>query len=148
MRDYFRLCWAAIRHSLTLSGSASRAELIAFVVISQLGMALIRGVTDFVLEGAARTWTDFSLMLVVLVPLPALVVRRLHDIGLRGTWGLIGLAVVAPALLLDLTSHLGADQTRQAMETATSYVSWLLYLPAFALAVILAAAPGRRVKSP
>lgn len=128
-----------IAQTLAFSGRSGRAEFLTFVVLSQVPVAASR----WLAPAAMLPWLLFAAHLLTLVPAPALVGRRLHDIGLSARWGLILLAVVGLSLGLDLLELIAGWDIRRPVESALSYVDWLLFLPATVLYLALFAVPGR-----
>ncbi|EIZ80252.1 hypothetical protein WSK_1286 [Novosphingobium sp. Rr 2-17] len=132
-----------IAQTLAFSGRARRAEFLVFVVLSQVPIALADWVGGWLAPATIQPWLMFAAHLLTLVPAPALVARRFHDIGLSARWGLILLAVVGLNLSLNLLELIAGWDIRRPVESALSYVDWVLFLPATVLYLALLAMPGR-----
>lgn len=101
MQNYFK----AMRHSLDFRGRASRSEywLFHLVLISLLAVYGFLFLNYFGVAIAAL------IVLIHLLPLFAVSVRRLHDIGASGWWFLIWFTAVGQILLLILSCMRSAN---------------------------------------
>lgn len=139
---------ALLRRTLALTldftGRSARREFIAYVVLSQAPIALVRWVGGILVPEPGFGWLIFAVRVVVLAPAIALAARRLHDIGLSSRWGLILLALVAISLGLDLIDLAAGWDARRMVESLLSHGDWLLTVPAFVLYLGLLAVPARR----
>ena len=132
-----------LRRSFNGGGRAPRREFIAFVVVSQAPVALADWLGSALLDPPARGWLMFAVQALVFVPLPALMVRRLHDMGLSGRWSWLLLPLAIRYFAVTLLGLLDGETLRAPAEWMLSWVEWLLYLPAFALYMALLAGPAR-----
>ncbi|WP_374414054.1 DUF805 domain-containing protein [Novosphingobium colocasiae] len=137
-----RLSGQALRRTFDFTGRAGRAELLSYLILSQVPLLLL-AVPIRLLAPAAAQPVLTGLSWLTLVPAPALVTRRLRDCGLPPALGLLLLALALRALGLDLLA-LAGDTPRSMVERVLSYIDWLLALPAFILAALLAILPARK----
>lgn len=144
MNGLGRSIGTTIRRAFDGRGRAARREFIAFVVVSQAPVALADWLGGWFAPEPVRGWLLFAVLALVVVPLPALLVRRLHDVGLDGRWSWPLLALVVRYVALALLGLAGGDALRAPVESALSWVDWALTLPAFALFLALLAAPGSK----
>jgi uncharacterized membrane protein YhaH (DUF805 family) len=94
----------AIARTLVFRGRSTRTELVSALILIGLAEALWQLVIHFfhppVAPGLTTLWHrlafEQAVSVALLAPLPALIVRRLHDVGLPALPGLV-LAVVALA---------------------------------------------------
>ncbi len=90
-------------------GRASRAECWFFVLFGVLG-SLLLGSLDLVVLGRDYPVVGMVFGLLVLTPLVAVLVRRLHDVGWSGWWVFLGVVpVLGNLVLLVLCSLPGSD---------------------------------------
>ncbi|MHA6719825.1 DUF805 domain-containing protein [Sphingomonas sp. RS6] len=95
----------AIARSLVFRGRSTRTELVSALILIGLAELLWRLVTHFfhppTATGIETLWRHLAfeqaVSIALLAPLPALIVRRLHDVGLPAMPGLLlaGIAVMA-----------------------------------------------------
>lgn len=142
MNRYLRLLLHTLRKTLTFQGRATRTEFLAFVVISQPLAEVLKWIALWVLPAALAKWMAFFLTVLVAVPMPALVVRRLHDFDRSGSWALILLFIALRSYLLDLLQLVGGWDLRSGVERVLSYADWLLFLPAIVIFLLLIGFPG------
>lgn len=143
MTNCFQLAGLALRRTFRFHGRARRGELLSYLVLAQVPLLLLAIPMRTFAPDAVAAPVLLALSWLLLLPLPALVTRRLRDIGLPPALGLLLLALLVRALGLDLLA-LGADAARELVEKVLSYIDWLLALPAFILAMLLAALPSRK----
>jgi uncharacterized membrane protein YhaH (DUF805 family) len=94
----FRLIGRAVWLTFTIAGRTSRTEYALFMLVGGW-LAAICG--DLLSADPVRlAQSNVIAAAIFLVPVPALVVRRLHDVGISGWWALpfIGIALIALAL--------------------------------------------------
>lgn len=148
MRDYLRLFRHAMRHTFDYAGRAPRVEVFACIVLSQGAFLLVAWpmawfAPDPVPE-PVEAWGRYIIQLALALPALSLMVRRLHDLGLSGRWGLILLIIAMRTFALDLLALLAGWQARSVTESVLAYADWLLFLPSFVLYIALLAIPGRK----
>lgn len=132
-----------VRRSFVFSGRASRMEFLIFMVISQAPVALTDWLGGWFAPAPLQAALLFACNLLIIIPAPALVARRLHDVGLTARWGFILLAVAVLSLGFDLLGLLGGWNVRQPVESVLSYVDWVLFLPATVVYLLLLVVPAR-----
>jgi len=105
MQFYF-LAW---KRSLDFSGYSARKEFWIFLLVHIL-VTLGCIATDI----AMNTWFDNIYSVLSFIPMLSAIVRRLHDIGKSGYWGLVFLVpVIGPFVLiyfLTLSSETQSDE--------------------------------------
>ncbi len=134
----------AFRHALDFRGRAPRAEIVTATVVPQFAVALVALPIHMLLAEDIGRWASMILQWLALIPLPALVARRLHDMGRSARWGFLLLAVAVRTLGLQVLDAVAGYTVRATVESALSYVDWLLFLPATALALLLAVMPSKK----
>jgi len=144
MRRSFRLFVQGAARTFDFGGRSGRSAFLAYIVISQIIAALVGFTAIWFLDVTMHQRLAFTLQVLAIAPLPALAVRRLHDFGFSGRWGLILIALIIRALALDGIGLLAGEDIRSLIEGPLSYIDWLLFLPCIALYVLLLAAPGTR----
>lgn len=85
-----RLCWRVIRNPFDFLGRSSRTELLLYYIVT----GLIGGVVPAMTPLAWRASVAFIYYCVVIVPMPALMARRVHDMGKPGWWAAPGWLIV------------------------------------------------------
>lgn len=78
-------------------GRSSRTELVGFYAVTMLANVAVVVVDPWAHAEATR-WLRFGLAVVLLCPIAALMVRRLHDVGFSGWWLVPMLPIAAKAL--------------------------------------------------
>jgi len=140
--DSLRLSGQALRRTFDFTGRAGRAELLSYLILSQVPLLLLAIPVRLLAPAATAQAVLAALSWLMLIPAPALVTRRLRDCSLPPALGLLLLALALRALGLDLLA-LAGDTPRTLVERVLSYVDWVLALPAFILAALLAILPAR-----
>jgi uncharacterized membrane protein YhaH (DUF805 family) len=94
----FRLIGRAVGFTLVFSGRSRRTEYAFFMIFSGWIAAIASKLLATQQVGQAQA--NLIMTAIVLIPVPALVVRRLHDTGHSGWWSgpFLGLALLALAL--------------------------------------------------
>ncbi|GGY96165.1 DUF805 domain-containing protein [Novosphingobium colocasiae] len=141
--DSLRLSAQALRRTFDFTGRAGRAEFLSYLILSQVPLLLLAVPVRLLVPAATAQPVLAGLSWLMLIPAPALVTRRLRDCGLPPALGLLLLALALRALGLDLLA-LAGDTPRSMVERVLSYVDWLLALPAFILAALLAILPASK----
>lgn len=124
-----------VKQTFLFSGRSGHTELFGYYFFSMVaGLALVFSAGWFV-SIEVETLLSYAVNLLVLLPFPALLVRRLHD---QDRTGKLAWLMVVPALHLlgaSLASLLGGTEGRIAFDQKT----YLLYWPAQACAIALVA---------
>jgi uncharacterized membrane protein YhaH (DUF805 family) len=144
MKPYFAQVRRTIARTFDFGGRASRAEFLAYLVLSQLPVLVLGVATMWLADRALAEAIALGAVVLTSVPLFALCVRRCHDVAHSGWWSAPFLALVGRTLALDLIGLATGWPVRAAIEMVLSYVDWLLIVPAVASFVAMAAWPGRR----
>lgn len=77
--------WLAWQRGLDFSGHSSRREFWMFVIV-HMAVSMVLIALDV---GFSLPWFDVLYSVASFIPLVALIVRRMHDIGKSGLWGLV-----------------------------------------------------------
>ncbi len=77
--------WGAVGRSFDLTGRATRTELVAYYIASTVLLAVVAAVVPADLAPVPRDIMIMAIGVAFLVPLPAAIVRRLHDQGRQAT---------------------------------------------------------------
>ena len=133
----------AVRRSLDFAGRSSRSELIAYLFASLLVSVPVSFVTGLVLLHDPHWLTMNALTVLLALPVPALLVRRLHDSGRSGAWVWLAVLVFAVWLTRTIISlRLGLD-ARRSFDSWTWLIDWLVIVANLAT-VLLALLPGTK----
>ncbi len=133
----------AVRRSFEFAGRSSRSELIAYLFASLLVSVPVSFVTGLVLLHNPHWMTMNALTVLLALPVPALLVRRLHDSGRSGAWVWLAVLVFAVWLTRTVISfRLGLD-ARRSFDSWTWLVDWLVIVANLAT-VLLALLPGTK----
>lgn len=112
------LAWALLplRRYAEFGGRSTRTELVAFYLLVMLILAIGAALTLAVpmLRSAGIAVVGWLLLLALLCPSVALAVRRLHDSGRSGWWGLLALPGNALNLLHDFYPGTALEPERMA----------------------------------
>lgn len=74
-----------LRHFADFSGRSTRGELFNFALfVAVLGVPAV--VADFFFGWRSSGWMMWGLMILLACPIAAMLVRRVHDVGLSGWW--------------------------------------------------------------
>ncbi|PKB25571.1 uncharacterized membrane protein YhaH (DUF805 family) [Novosphingobium kunmingense] len=139
-RAYVR---GALAGTLRFSGRSRRGELVSYLVFQLLLGGLLTFIAGFWLDPLARDGFGRACAALLAIPMIALLVRRLHDVGLAGWWSAPIIALALYNAALSATAMVRGAEARLAVER----ILWPLDLIAIgialgALALILA--PGTR----
>lgn len=142
IRSWLHLALQTLLGTFSLQGRSTRSEVIGWFVLVTLLNAVLLALASLLLSGAALAWTQIAVPAATTLPAFALLVRRMHDIGLRGWWSLPLIIVGFKNLALDAISQTAGWGLRGNIEAVTRYLDWAL-LPAFAFVYLLVlVAPG------
>lgn len=129
--------------AFTMQGRATRTELAVYTLVAVVITLAVSFITALLAPYSVRALVSDGLSVLLAIPVPALLVRRLHDQGRSGslTW----LAVFAFAVWLVraiIARTLGMD-ARIEFDSAAWIVDWAVILANLG-AVIFAILPGTR----
>ncbi|AIT78827.1 DUF805 domain-containing protein [Novosphingobium pentaromativorans] len=146
-RPLRRLAMEACARSLDFSGRSSRRELAAFFAWA-IGLDLaLNLLARIMLEGDAESWVRLVLDTLLFLPVFALFARRLHDLGRSGWWMLFVLVAMARTFGLKALGIAGYPNVRDAIESWTDLLNWVL-VPGFLIVAVAALfMPARRSAS-
>ena len=131
----------AVRHSFVLAGRATRSELISYLFASLLVSVPLSFVTGLALTHDAHMLAVNAATVLLAIPIPALLVRRLHDSGRSGAW--VWLAVLSLSIWLARTAISAAwgMSARLSFDGWTWLIDWVVIMANLA-SVFLALLPG------
>ena len=132
-----------IRRAYAFRGRSTRSELIAYLFATLLVSVPVSFVTGLTLTHPFHLLTANVLTVLLALPLPALLVRRLHDCGRCGAWvwlAVFGFAVWLARTLISARLGLGA---RLSFDSWTWLLDWVVILANLA-SVLLALLPGSK----
>lgn len=139
--EYPRIALRVIRSTFRFSGRSTRTEFgiyylaaVLFVVLFSFTWALAPGVEYRPLIIKIVEWA-------IMLPLPALFVRRMHDQDRTGWWALIPLTVAAYNITAEVIANREGIAARIAFEQATWFWDWIA-LPPFLVFIVLFLLPG------
>lgn len=144
MSNPFRHAVSTAARCFDFQGRTGRKEAFGYVVLSQFPVAISGLATSCLADAALARVIVLGVLVVVTAPLFALTVRRFHDMGHSGWWGLPFLTLVARMLLLDGIGLAAGWSVRAAIESVAGHVDWLLTLPATAAFVAFVVWPSAR----
>lgn len=138
-RRRFLLVW---RQAFDFSGRATRTDVIVFW-FAMVALGVLIDVTTSLLplpENAVHR-IDVAAEWLLLLPFPALFIRRAHDHGFSGWWVLAPLFVAGRGAALSLVAKLGGTDARVALDERLFLLDGAALLAALAALAIIAA-PG------
>jgi len=146
-RPLRRLAMEACARSLDFSGRSSRRELAAFLAWA-IGLDLaLNLLARIIFEGDTESWVRLVLDTLLFLPVFALFARRLHDLGRSGWWMLFVLVAMARTFGLKALGAAGYPNVRDAIESWTDLLNWVL-VPGFLIVAVAALfMPARRSAS-
>lgn len=147
MMGYVRQAGRTVAHTFDFEGRASRSEFLGFVVLSQLPLVAAHWTTTWFAPARVADAILLAAVFVISAPLFGLCVRRLHDFGRSGRWSAPLLILLGRALLLDLIGLTAGWPARSVIESALSYIDWMLTIPAAAVFVALLAWPPAKERA-
>ena len=133
----------AVRRSFGFAGRSTRSELIAYLFASLLVSVPVSFVTGLLLLHDQHLLIMNGLTLLLAIPLPALLVRRLHDSGRSGAWVWLAVLVFAVWLVRTAISFKLGMGARLSFDSWTWLLDWLVIL-ANLTSVLLALLPGTK----
>lgn len=129
------------RFALTFSGRATRTEVASYALGALLVSVAVSLVSGLLLDFETRMLLTNALALALAAPVPALLVRRLHDQGRSARWvwlAVFGFTVWAGRTLVSLA--LGYE-TRITLDKVIWPLDWLVILANIAM-ILLIILPG------
>ncbi len=135
--------WQVLRHTFTLGGRATRSELISYLFASLLLSVPLSFATGLALTHEAHMLAVDAATLLLALPVPALLVRRLHDSGRSSGWA--WLAVLGFAIWLARTAISAAwgMNARLSFDGWTWLIDWAVIMANLA-SVFMAMLPGSK----
>ncbi len=131
----------AVRRSFAFVGRSTRSELIAYLFASLLVSVPVSFVTGLALLHDQHLLIMNGLTVLLALPLPALLVRRLHDSGRSGAWVWLAVLVFAVWLARTVISFVLGMGARLSFDSWTWLIDWVVIL-ANLTSVLLALLPG------
>ena len=124
-----------------MAGRSTRSELISYLFAGLLVSVPLSFVTGLALTHDAHMLVGHAATLLLALPLPALLVRRLHDSGRNGAW--VWLAVLSFSIWLARTAISAAwgMNARLSFDGWTWLIDWAVIIANLA-SVLLAMLPG------
>jgi uncharacterized membrane protein YhaH (DUF805 family) len=131
---FLRILRSTHRHG----GRAARTDLVIYSATIMIGFLIVSFVAGLFLEFDASALLKDALSLLALVPVPALLARRLHDSGKVAVWVWLGLPAIGLWLARSAISvQLGTERSIQ-FDRMTWPLDWLAILANIALLILLA----------
>ena len=133
--------WRTVRRSFAVSGRSTRSELVSYLFGTLLISVPLSFVTGLTLTHDAHMLAGNTATLLLAIPLPALLMRRLHDTGRSGAW--VWLAVLSFSIWLARTviSAAWGMNARLTFDGWTWLIDWAVIMANLA-SVFLAMLPG------
>lgn len=131
------------QRSFAFGGRSARSELIAYLLATLLISVPVSFVTGLALARPYHLVITNAVTVLLALPMPALLVRRLHDSGRSGSWvwlAVFGFAVWLARTLISAQWGLGA---RLDFDSWTWLLDWAVILANLA-SVMLALLPGHK----
>lgn len=129
------------RLSFTLSGRASRTELASYGLAALFVTLAVSFVTALFAPYPVRATVSDALTVILAIPIPALLVRRLHDQGRSGRLVWLAIFGFAVWLVRSVVANLLGTDSRIAFDEVTWMLDWAVILANLG-AVIFAILPG------
>lgn len=135
--------WQVLRRSFDFGGRATRSELISYLFASLLVSVPLSFITGLALTHEAHMLVGNAATLLLALPLPALLVRRLHDSGRSGAW--VWLAVLSFSIWLARTAISAAwgMGARLSFDGWTWLIDWAVIMANLA-SILFALLPGSK----
>ena len=130
-----------MRRSFAMSGRSTRSELVSYLFGTLLISVPLSFVSGLALTHDAHMLANNTATLLLAIPLPALLVRRLHDSGRSGAW--VWLAVLSFSIWLTRTAISAAwgMDARLSFDGWTWLIDWAVIVANLA-SIFLAMLPG------
>lgn len=135
--------WQVLSRSFDFGGRATRSELISYLFASLLVSVPLSFITGLALTHEAHMLVGNAATLLLALPLPALLVRRLHDSGRSGAW--VWLAVLSFSIWLARTAISAAwgMGARLSFDGWTWLIDWAVIMANLA-SILFALLPGSK----
>lgn len=127
--------------TFTLQGRATRTELASYILSAVLITLAVSFAAALLTEYQTRALVSDVLTVLLAFPVPALLVRRLHDQGRTGKLAWLAVFSFAVWLVRMIVSYTTAMDVRIGLDRMTWPVDWLVILANLG-AVIFAILPG------
>lgn len=123
--------------SLSAAGRATRTELASYILAAVLISVPISLATSLMLPPDQHRMTGNVLAVLLAIPVPALIARRLHDQDRSGKWAwLAGIGFVMWLARTVLAATLGIDARLQ-FDRAVGLIDWAVILANLAIMLLL-----------
>lgn len=120
------------------TGRAARTDLAIYGATVMIGSLIVSFIAGLALTFDAAALVKDGLTLLALIPVPALLIRRMHDSGKRAVWIWLGLPAIGLWIARSAVAvQLGTDSSVQ-FGRMTWPLDWLAILSNIALLVVLA----------
>lgn len=124
--------------TLRPSGRAERTDLVIYGATILLGLLPISFVVGLAVRFDTAALFKDAVMLLVLIPVPALLARRLHDSGKSAVWIWLGLPAVGLWIARSAVAVQMGTDSRVQFDKLTWPLDWLSILTNLALLILLA----------
>ncbi len=133
--------WRTVRRSFAVSGRSTRSELVSYLFGTLLISVPLSFVTGLTLTHDAHMLTGNTATLLLAIPLPALLMRRLHDSGRSGAWAWLAVLSFSIWLARTVISAAWGMNARLTFDGWTWLIDWAVIMANLA-SVFLAMLPG------
>lgn len=133
--------WRTVRRSFAVSGRSTRSELVSCLFGTLLISVPLSFVTGLTLTHDAHMLAGNTATLLLAIPLPALLMRRLHDSGRSGAWAWLAVLSFSIWLARTVISAAWGMNARLSFDGWTSLIDWAVIVANLA-SVFLAMLPG------
>ncbi len=127
----------AVRLTFTFAGRTRRTEYALFMLVGGWLAALASVLLSS--EPIGLEQTNVIATAIFLVPVPALIVRRLHDSGLSGWWALPFIGIALIALAIGIANGMESMNLIPNLEALRPWIGFGTDLNGFALAIFFLA---------
>ncbi len=133
--------WRTVRRSFAVSGRSTRSELVSYLFGTLLISVPLSFVTGLTLTHDAHMLAGNTATLLLAIPLPALLMRRLHDSGRSGAWAWLAVLSFSIWLARTVISAAWGMNARLTFDGWTWLIDWAVIMANLA-SVFLAMLPG------
>lgn len=134
---------ATLRRTFRPGGRATRSEVLSYLLATLLVSVPVSFVSRLAMPYEAHLLLTNALAVVLALPMPALLARRLHDQGRSGWWALLALPAFAVWLIRTVVSAKWGIDARLAFDSWTWLLDWLVILTNIGC-VIMVLQPGSK----
>lgn len=139
------LAGRSVRRAFSPRGRATRAELVSYLLATLAVSIPLSSITSLALPYDAHRIATDAITVLLAIPAPALLVRRMHDQDRSGAWAFLALPGFALWLVRTLVSAIGGIDARLAFDGWTWPLDWLVIVSNIAcLILVLQAGTGGR----